>query len=256
MQVSGAPAGFVSETGFGSASAEEIARMAEPMRRSNAELASRRIIFPAMNNTKVRDSFRDLRTSVIQKSGGSNALVLVTSATSDGGSSFVATNLAAAIAFDENRTALLMDCNLTEPAQDSLVVEDNPLGLTDFLRDQNVAVSDIIHPTGIPRLRVVPIGKSKDPGPEYFALLKMQKLFRELKQRYRERFIVLDAPSVGNSADVRMLAELCDMAILVVSYASVTDAQIEAAVNSIGEERLLGTVLNDEPSSALLANWL
>jgi Mrp family chromosome partitioning ATPase len=256
MQVSGAPGAIVSETGQGSAAAEEIARMAEPVRRSNADLASRRIIFPAMRDTRVRDSFRDLRTSVVQRSAGANAVVLVTSATPDGGSSFVATNLAAAIAFDENRTALLVDCNLSDPVHDSLVVGENPLGLTDFLRDQNVAVSEIIHPSGVSRLRVIPIGRNKDPGPEYFALLKMQKLFRELKQRYRERFIVVDAPSVGTSADVRMLAELCDIAVLVVPYASATDAQIEAAVNSIGEQRLLGTVINNEPSSMLFARWL
>jgi Mrp family chromosome partitioning ATPase len=256
MQVSGAPPGeFVTEGGAGAAS-EEIARMQEPMLRSNTELASRRIIFPAMRDTRVRDMFRDLRTSVLKKSGGSGSVVLVTSVAEDGGSSFVALNLATAITFDENRSALLVDCNLNNPAHDELVVGDNPLGLTDFLRDENVSVSEIIHPTGVPRLRLVPIGRNKDPGPEYFALLKMQKMFRELRQRYRERTVIVDAPSVGTSADVRILAELCDIALLVVPYAGATDAQIEAAVNSIGEQRLLGTVINNEPSSQLLRRWI
>ena len=53
-----------------------------------------------------------------------------------------------------------------------------------------------------------------------------------------------------------MLAEMCDIAILVVPYAAATDAQVEAAVNSIGEQRLLGTVINNEPSSTLLARWI
>jgi len=256
MQVAGAPGGPVADNAVAGGAAVEIARMAEPAPRSNADLAARRIIFPAMRDLRVRDSFRDLRTSVLQRCDGANAVILVTSATPDGGNSFVALNLAAAFAFDENRTALLVDCNLNEPAHDSLVVGENPLGLTDFLRDESVGVSQIIHPTGVARLRAIPIGQNKDPGPEYFALLRMQKLFRELKQRYRERFIVVDAPSVGASADVRMLAELCDLAVLVVPYAAATDAQIEAAVNSIGEQRLLGTVINNEPSSGLLARWL
>lgn len=257
MQVAGgATPPFVAEPEAGNSPAEEIARMAEPSRRTNAELASRRIIFPAMRDARVRDQFRNLRTSILQRSGTSNTIVLVTSATPDGGSSFVAMNIAAAIAFDENRTALLVDCNLSEPAYDDMVVVQNALGLTDFLRDPNVGVNEIIHPVGVPRLRLIPIGRNKDPGPEYFALLKMQRLFRELKQRYRERFIIVDAPSVGASADVRMLAELCDLAMLVVPYASATDAQLEAAVHSIGEHRLLGTVINNEPSSSLLARWI
>lgn len=256
MQVASGTQPSVTERPADATSSDEIARMVEPMRRSETELATRRIIFPSMRDTAIRDTFRNLRTSVLQKAGSANAIVLVTSTSEHGGGSFVARNLAAAIAFDENRTALLVDCNLRAPTHEELVVGEEPLGLTDFLRDQDVAVSEIIHPSGIPRLRVIPIGRNKDPGSEYFALLKMQRLFRELKQRYRERFVVVDAPAVAVSADVRMLAELCDYAVLVVPYAGSTDSQIDAAVNAIGEQRLLGTLINDEPSSAVLGRWI
>ncbi|MCK9529710.1 MAG: CpsD/CapB family tyrosine-protein kinase [Gammaproteobacteria bacterium] len=256
LQVASGTEPSAAERSADTTAADQIARMAEPLRRSETDLAVRRVIFASMRETRIRDTFRDLRTSVLQRAGASNAVVLVTSTAENGGGSFVARNLAAAIAFDENRTALLVDCNLQEPGHDDLVLTEEPLGLTDFLRDQDVAVSEIIHPTGIPRFRVIPIGRNKDPGSEYFALLKMQRLFRELKQRYRERFVVVDAPAVGVSADVRMLAELCDIAILVVPYAGSTDTQIEAAVNAIGEQRLLGTIINDEPSSAVLGRWI
>lgn len=256
MQVTSGAQPSVTERTADATSADEIARMHEPLRRSEAELAMRRIIFPSMRDTAIRDAFRDLRTSIVQKAGSGNAIVLVTSTAERGGSSFVARNLAAAISFDENRTALLIDCNLRTPVHEELVVTENPLGLTDFLRDQDVRVAEIIHPSGIPRLRIIPIGRNKDPGSEYFALLKLQRLFRELRQRYRERFIVVDAPAVSVSADVRMLAELCDYAILVVPYGGSTDTQIEAAVAAIGEQRLLGTVINDEPSSAVLGHWI
>lgn len=256
MQVTADSLTGTAERAGDTTSADEIARMVDPLRRSETELSTRRIIFPSMRDTAIRDAFRDLRTSIVQKAGSANAIVLVTSTAERGGGSFVALNLAAAIAFDENRTALLVDCNLRTPVHEELVVTDNPLGLTDFLRDPDVAVAEIIHPSGIPRLRIIPIGRNKDPGSEYFALLKMQRLFRELKQRYRERFVVVDAPAVSVSADVRMLAELCDYALLVVPYGGSTDTQIEAAVSAIGEQRLLGTIINDEPSSAVLGHWI
>lgn len=256
MQLASGSQPLASEALADATSSDEIARMSEPLRRSETELAMRRIIFPSMRETAIRDAFRNLRTSIVQKAGTGNAIVLVTSSSEHGGGSFVARNLAAAIAFDENRTALLVDCNLRAPTHEELVVNENPLGLTDFLRDQEVAVAEIIHPSGIPRLRIIPIGRNKDPGSEYFALLKIQRLFRELKERYRERFIIVDAPAVAVSADVRMLAELCDFAVLVVPYAGSTDTQIDAAVEAIGEQRLLGTIINDEPSSAVLGRWI
>jgi Mrp family chromosome partitioning ATPase len=75
----------------------------------------------------------------------------------------------------------------------------------------------------------------------------MRHLLSELRQRYVDRFIILDAPPITDSADARILAELADYAVLVVPYGAATEAQITAAAKLIGEKKLLGVVFSDMP---------
>ncbi|HEX5513166.1 MAG TPA: CpsD/CapB family tyrosine-protein kinase, partial [Gammaproteobacteria bacterium] len=196
----------------GVSAAEEIARMREERPRGPAELAQLRIIDKETTDPRVADAFRQLRTSLMRKSGDKNFILAVMSATGNGGgASFVALNLAAAIAFDENKTALVVNGNLLNPFLDSLVqTEGEVAGLTDFLAGKEKAVERIIHPIGIPRLRVVPAGRQNRSAMEYFTAPQLGHLLRGLRQRYRERYIIIDAPPVTQSADARILSELAD----------------------------------------------
>ena len=165
-------------------------------------------------------------------------------------------NLAAAIAMDETKTSLLVDCNLSDPDLSRLAVSDKPeaaIGLKDYLQNNNCSVKDIIYPTGIPRLRLIPTGLKNIPMAEYFTSLRLHRLFDEIKQRYTRRYIFVDAPPVSNDADARILAEVCDYVILVVPYGKVTEEQVLKAARAIGKEKLLGTVFNNEPRFPRLA---
>lgn len=238
----------------GLTAAEEIAHMREERPRGPAELAQLRIIDKDMADPRVADSFRQLRTSLLQRTAGKNAVTLVTSVCRGGGASFVALNLAAAFAFDESKTALVVNCNLTNPSLDGLVqTEGEVMGLTDYLAGSEKNVESIIHPIGVPRLRMIPAGSQKRSAMEYFTAPQLEHLIRSLQQRYRERHIIIDAPPVTDSADARILAELCDQTLLVVPYGRTTPSQIADAALAIGEEKLAGCVLNNEQRVPLLA---
>jgi Mrp family chromosome partitioning ATPase len=120
-------------------------------------------------------------------------------------------------------------------------------GLTDYLEDSSIDVGDVIHPIGIERLRVIPAGERREVPGEYFDTARMQRLVEELRNRYPERFVILDAPPTTESADVHTLAGLCDWVILVVPYGRVTNAQIAEAAKNFPQEKVLGVVFNDEP---------
>lgn len=238
----------------GVTAAEEIARMQEDWTRDPADLAAKRIISKDMEDVRVRDAFRHLRTQLLQKSAGKNAIVMVTSVARGGGSSFVSLNLGAAIAFDEGKTATVLNCNLHNSALDSLV--KNPAeasGLTDYLAGREQNVENIIHPIGIPRLRLVPVGQQGRSTMEYFTAPALTQLLHSLRQRYRERFIIIDAPPIAEAADARILAELCDYTLLVVPYGRVTKGQVAAAASGVPKDKLLGCVLNDETRVPLLS---
>ena len=229
------------------AASKQIARMKEPWQHSRKELAESGIIYPGMDDGRVANAFRELRTKILQTTHGKNSAILVTSTSNSAGCSFVARNLAVAFSFDESKTALLMDCNLANPSHNELIPPDITLGLTDYLRADNLSVEQIIHPVGIQRLRLIPAGGQLDITAEYFTSLKMKMLLRSIKERFADRYIIIDAPPVMQSADARILAEVCDYAILVVPYGRATEAQVLKASKSIGAHKLIGVVFNDEP---------
>jgi capsular exopolysaccharide synthesis family protein len=228
-------------------SAQAIARMREPTPRSRTELEQRRVVFPEMTDSDTVKALREIRTKITQKTEGNNSVVLMTSVAPRGGGSFIAFNLAAAFAFDAGRTALLVDCNLRNSSLPRLFADSPHLGLTDYLEDSSIEVGDVIHPIGIERLRVIPAGGRREVPGEYFGTARMRRLLEEVRSRYPDRFVILDAPPTTESADVHTLAELCDWVILVVPYGKVTPVQIEEAVKNFPQEKVLGVVFNDEP---------
>lgn len=224
-----------------------VGRMLEPWRLSEAEMAAGRIIYPEMRDRRVADAFRDIRTKVLQAGNGRNAAVLVTSITEGDGASFVALNLAAAFAFDDAKSALLVDCNLRTPTLDRLISSEAYYGLGDYLTGEDVTEQQIIHPAGISRLRLIPAGKKSDTPTEKLGSGRMRELLNRLKQKYADRYLILDAPSIADSADVPILTELSDFVLLVVGYGKATEEQVWSAVKSIDEQKFLGVVFNNEP---------
>lgn len=232
---------------------KEIARMAEPLKRSAGELEQRKIIAPDMQDSRVANAFRQLRTKLLEKSANRNCVIMVTSVAAGHGSSFVSINLAAAFSFDESKTALLMDCNMDDPAFHELAYPESFPGLSDFFESGGLRVEEIIHPTGVQRLRLIPAGDRSETGTEHFTSPKMRELLANIKRRYTDRFIIIDAPPIIESADSRILAELCDFVLLVVPYGKVTEADVQAAAKAVAPNKLAGAVFNNEPQLANVA---
>lgn len=228
-------------------SATAIALMREPSPRDKSELMLQHIIFPEMAENSTVQAFREIRTKVLQKTQGKNCIIMVTSVSNMAGSTFVATNLGVAFAFDAGKTALLVDCNLRNPGFQQLFPDGSPLGITDYLEKGEIDVADIIHSVGIERLRVIPAGDRREIPSEYFTSARMRQLLDGIRQRYAERFIILDAPPMSETADTQIIAELCDYVLLVVPYGRVTIGQVDACVKSLDNKKLLGIVFNNEP---------
>ena len=231
-----------------------IARMKEKSLLDKQALARNQIIYPEMEESGTVRAFRELRTKIIQKTQGRNCVIMVTSVVGGGGSSFVATNLGAAFSFDAGKTALLMDCNLRNPSLHRLFGEGSFPGLTDYMDNSGMDVAEIIHPVGIERLRVIPAGGQREIATEYFSSFKLKQMLVSIKERYHERYIIIDAPPMTESADSQILAELCDYVLLVVPYGRVTDSQVNVCAKAFSDKQLLGIVFNNEPVPPRL-NW-
>jgi capsular exopolysaccharide synthesis family protein len=236
---------------------KQIAKMAEDELLSSKALDKARIVHRNMDDTSVENSFRNIRTRLLQKDAGESSVVMVTSVCGGSGNSFVSLNMTSAFSFDKSRTALLIDCNLHNPAYENLLSYDDNQGITDYLDRDDIGIEEIIHSVGIDRLRLIPAGSQRDVPVEYFTSVKMQELLNNVRNRYPDRFVVVDAPPVLESADSQILVDLCDYVLLVVPYGKVTETKIMAAARAIGEKKLLGVIFNDEPKMPKLPDgWL
>lgn len=223
---------------------KQISRMQEPRRLTTDDMDERRIIYPESPNRKLINHFRNLRTKLLEKSGGNNFTLVVTGACEGAGSSFIALNLAAAFAFDQAKTAVVIDCNLREPALHTALDIMPDAGLTDFLDDPDYEIGRILYPTGIPRLRLIPAGSRRETPSEFFTSFRMKQFLQAVRRRYPDRFILIDTAPVSQSPDARILTDLCDYAMLVVPHGKLTAAGVENAAQAFSSEKYVGAVLN------------
>jgi len=224
---------------------KQIVRMKEPRILSPEDLEERRIIYPESKDRVAVNRFRELRTRLLQLSGGNNFSLVVSSAVEGGGASFIALNLAAAFAFDHTKTALIIDCNLREPSLHSMLDLTPDMGLTDFLEDADMDIATIIYPTGIKRLRLIPAGSRRESAAEFFTSFRMRQFLHAIRRRYPDRFVIIDAPSITDSPDARILSDLCDYTLLVLPHARVTEGQALRAASAVNPEKLAGVVINN-----------
>lgn len=223
---------------------KQIVRMQEPRRLTTDDMDERRIIYPESNNRPMVNRFRDLRTKLLEMSGGNNFTIVVSAAKSGAGASFVSLNLAAAFAFDQSKTAVVIDCNLREPSLHSTLDIMPESGLTDFLDEPDLDIARILYPTGIPRLRLIPAGSRRETPGEFFTSFRMKQFIQAVRRRYPDRFIVLDTAPITESPDARILSELCDYAMLVVPHGKVTPSLVEQAATAFNPNKFVGTVIN------------
>ena len=225
-----------------------VARRFEPMALTPAQLAERAIIpFVDGANRQLVDSFRQLRTRLLA-TYNDNFITLVTSVSPGSGGDFVARNLAISLTLDQSKTALLVDCNLRHPTQAAAMrIDTEHGGLIEYLEDTDAEVDNMIYATGVPRLKLLPAGRSSygSMEAEHFSSFRMRLLLDSLRSSYADRYIFLDGPPTLGAPDARMLSELADVVILVAGYGRNTLADITAAAANFDPQKFAGVVFNE-----------
>ena len=226
-------------------SRKSISNMEQALKYDFDELAQRGLIHANMTDKKLLDHYRNLRTRLLARTEKDNFITMVTSVVPDERVTSVSANLAATIALDESKTSILIEANIAFPMLNSIFDLNEKGGLIDYLENDNAQVENYIHKTGIPRIRGIPSGNVRENASEYFTSDKMEEFVKELVSRYPDRYPIINAPSLFNSADARILLDLCDLVVLVVPYGACSNEDISKAVVTVGEEKLAGIILNN-----------
>jgi exopolysaccharide/PEP-CTERM locus tyrosine autokinase len=193
------------------------------------------------------EQFKLLRTQLLFPKPGHQVprTLMVTSALPGEGKSFVSANLAVSIAQGIEEHVLLIDCDLRRPTLHHIFgYDENMPGLSRYLSDSTVPLSRVLLKTGIDKLTLLPAGRSVVNPAELLSSPRMMDLIGEVRERYDDRYIIIDTPPPKMISEANALARQVDGILLVVRYGKTPRNVLKDLVETIGREKIIGTVMN------------
>ena len=195
-------------------------------------------------NSFEAEQFKILRTNLLYPSSGrSPRSIMLTSALPGEGKSYVSANLAISIAQSIQEYVLLIDCDIRVPSIHTRFGFGDVSGLSDYLT-KDVPLSSLILKTPINKLSILPGGKPPHNPSELLSSQQMSKLLQEVKNRYSDRYIVIDSPPPKLTAESAVISRQVDGVLLVIEYGATPREMISDLIDVIGKEKILGVIFN------------
>lgn len=170
------------------------------------------MIFIEQNTKSVySESIKKLRVNVKYSSiDNKNKIILITSTEKGEGKSTIATNLSVDLSKNNEKT-LIIDCDLRRPTIHKHFNISGSEGLTDCLA-YNKNVESVIRKYN-ENLDILPAGNIPPNPVELVSSLKLEKMLKELKEKYD--YIIIDTTPLEIVADAQILSSKVDGTIIV-----------------------------------------
>jgi Mrp family chromosome partitioning ATPase len=242
------------------------------------------------------DAARELLSELLRREGGQGDPTALgfSSPLAGEGVTFVAQTVAAVLAHDFRQRVCLIDLNwptaeasrsggrrqrrrrrrrtdhdvepltgLADALRRELIRRDHQLDDEDPRREArraSMSLRELLFETNDPRLTYVAAGVATSAEAEVFARSEQLPQIIAALARHHDR-LILDLPPVLASGGGVPLTRLADSMVLVVRHGVTTEAQVRAALNRLGTDRVAGIVLNQasskipRPLRRRLASW-
>ncbi len=178
------------------------------------EQQSGRITLPVVESpvSAEAESFKTIVTNIeFSSSETPYSALLVTSSSASEGKSFVAANLAVAMAQTKERV-ILVDCDMRKAIQHNIFGLDNQAGLANLIVG-NADLESVIQDTGIPNLKLVSCGPTPPNPIELLKSQRMEEILNELRAACD--VLLCDSPPILPVTDSLILASKLDGVLFV-----------------------------------------
>jgi protein-tyrosine kinase len=190
----------------------------------------------------IAEQFRTLRSRLYRfREKHPCRTLLITSSLAGEGKTFVAANLASAIARQNERNTLLIDADLRASRLHQAFGAPASPGLSDYLGGELDEFS-VIQSSPEGNLFFIPSGKAAENPAELLAGHRLKILLDRLTPMFD--WIILDSPPVLPVGDAGLLAGLCDWVLLVVQAGLTPFDAAKKASREFRKKNLIGVVLN------------
>lgn len=199
------------------------------------------------------EQFRTLRSRLYRlREKNPVRTLLVTSTLPGEGKTFVALNLALAIARQHERRALLIDADLRASRLHVRLGAPSAPGLSDYLSGRADEFS-ILQADPKVELFLVPAGRSVPNPSELLANGTLKRFIDGMSPIFD--WVIIDAPPVLAVADPSIIAEFCDGVLVVVRAGMTAHDLVKTTLQEFRGNNLLGVVLNGANEGTNYGNY-
>lgn len=189
--------------------------------------------------------FNLLRSQVLKMSRARGWRVIgVTSATPRVGKSFIASNLAAALARTPEMHTYLFDLDLRRSSLAEYFNLEGETSIVDYLGGEIPDLASVARNVEGERLTIFPSFSNQQHSAELLAGSRMDQLIGDMRRLPADAFCVCDLPPVFANDDAVVIAQKIDAYLLVVEEGTTTRKQVRDTFNLLQPAPCLGTVLN------------
>jgi protein-tyrosine kinase len=208
------------------------------------EVRERNRLVAAISGHPLQDTYRMLRTRVLQEMEANNWKTIgITSPVEGAGKTLTAINLAISIGMDLSHTALLFDADLRNASIAKYFEFIPEYGVNDYLID-DVPLSKILFHPDMDRLTVLPCKERIDESAETLSSPKFLELLQEVRDRYSDRIVIVDLAPALNVDDALAIAPNLDCILMVAESGETQQDDLGMALEMLQGTQIIGTVLN------------
>lgn len=183
----------------------------------NGPRTARGVVVRANGRDNVSEAFRIVRTNMafMNTEGQDSQVLLVTSSNQHAGKTFVSTNLAMTLAMSGNKV-LLIDLDLRRRTMSKHMGQrNNPIGISRYMSDKNVKVTDIISRTELHENFDCIYAGLQPPNPaEQLMSNRLDELIAECRNLYD--YVVIDSVPALVIADAIIASRVADLTLYIV----------------------------------------
>lgn len=200
---------------------------------------------------QINEEYREIKRKLLANAFGTLSktlknpnIIMVSSSRPSEGKTFTATNLAMSIASEQDKTVLLVDADVLKPNVLNTLGLERRKGLMEYLTGDVEDISDVLYPTNIDKLKIIPAGKSHHLSTELLASQKMHDTVDEFANRYPDRIVIFDTPPLIGINESAILANFAGQAVVVVEEGKAKINDIKMSVERLNPDMAIGFVVN------------
>jgi protein-tyrosine kinase len=220
-----------------------------------AALRTQGLLAPDSYTRRLADEYRVIKRPLLRNASRTQEpllprgnLLMVGSAVAGEGKTFTCLNLCLSIAREKDWTVVLVDADCSKPHLTRLFGAEEQPGLLELLRDPSLTFEQLVMPTNVPGLALLPAGKRDEHAAELLASERMAALCGALAEADSQRMVVFDSSPLLLTTEAPVLASHMGQIVMVVQANRTPQQAVLSALEKLDRSKAINLILNRDDS--------